>query len=86
MSNTALGLRSPDVETNAYSVEVKCRKRLPDWLVNAMIQAQRNAAPGKLPLVVLHQSSQRHERDLVVLRLGDFIEWFGPLNEPAPKI
>ena len=81
VSNTALGLRSSDVETPAYSVEVKSRKDLPNWLVNAVGQAHRNAAHGKLPLVVLHQVGCRRMNDLVIVRMDEFIEWFG---EPEP--
>lgn len=77
MSNQGLGLRMPDVETSAYSVEVKHKAKIPGWLAEAVDQAHRNASAGKLPLVVLHQSSQRHDRDLVVLRMGEFLEWFG---------
>ena len=77
MSNQGLGLRSADVETSAYSVEVKHRKTLPGWLNDAVAQAHRNCSAGKLPLVVLHQSGWRRENDLVVLRMGEFLEWFG---------
>jgi len=83
VSNTALGLRSADVETEAYSVEVKSRKSLPAWLLSAVNQAHRNCAAGKLPLVVLHQTGQRRVNDLVVMRLGEFREWFGD-PEPLP--
>lgn len=81
VSNTKLGLRSADVETPAYSVEVKSRKDFPNWLVNAVSQAHRNAARGKLPLVVLHQVGCRRMNDLVIVRMDEFIEWFG---EPEP--
>lgn len=81
VSNTALGLRIADVETHAYSVEVKTRKALPAWLLSAVAQAHRNCTAGKLPLVVLHQTGQRRVNDLVVVRLGEFRDWFG---EPEP--
>lgn len=77
MSNQGLGLPMPDVETSAYSVECKHKAKLPGWLTSAVNQAHRNASAGKLPLVVLHQSGQRHDLDLVVVRMGEFIEWFG---------
>jgi hypothetical protein len=28
-------------------------------------------------MMVAHAIGQRHERDLVVMRLGDFVEWLG---------
>ena len=77
ISNHALGMQTPDVETRAWSVEVKCRKVLPFWLTDALAQARRNATDGKLALVILHQVGQRHDNDVVVLRLDDFVEWFG---------
>jgi hypothetical protein len=30
--------------------------------------------------VVLHEAGQRHADDLVVLRLGDFQDWFGEVT------
>lgn len=80
LSNTALGLPSADVETPAYSVEVKSRQNLPAWLINAVAQARRNAPEDKLPIVVAHQVGQRRVNDLVIVRLGDFIEWFGDVT------
>ena len=80
ISNHALGLRTPDVETEALSGEVKHRETLPQWLKGAMAQAETNATPGKLPIVVLHVKGQRHDNDLVVVRLGQFVEWFGEVK------
>ncbi len=81
MSNHALGLQTPDVETTAFSVEVKHRKALPAWLEAAMAQAETNATPGKLAIVVLHESGRRHENDLVLVRMRDFEEWFGEADD-----
>lgn len=73
------GMPMPDVETEVYSVECKCRKRLPEWITGALAQAHRLATQGKLPLVVLHEMGTRHGEDIVCLRLEDFVEWFGDL-------
>jgi len=76
-------LGGADVDAGWLSVEVKHRASIPAWLVGAMEQAERNAgvdADGvtrQLPIVVIHQHGGRHVDDLVVLRLGDFTEWFG---------
>ena len=75
------GLAQPDVVAGPFSVECKHRKTLPAWLLGAMRQAETNAAPGSLALVVLHESARRHENDLVVLRLGAFREWFGDVGK-----
>lgn len=77
ISNHALGLRTPDCESDWLSVEVKHRKALPSWITEAMGQAKRNATPGKLPVAVLHQAGQRYDDALVVVRLCDFTDWFG---------
>lgn len=77
LSNHALGLRTPDCESDWLSVEVKHRKALPSWLLDALGQARTNATPGKLPVAVLHQAGQRYDDALVVVRLSDFVDWFG---------
>lgn len=77
ISNHALGLRTPDCESDWLSVEVKHRKTLPAWLQDTLDQARRNAAPGKLAIAVLHQAGRRYDDALVVLRLSDFVDWFG---------
>lgn len=80
LSNHALGQRVPDVETSAWSVEVKHRaKPLPAWLTGALDQARANATPGKLPLVVWHEKGRRHDNDVVCVRLRDWEEWYGEL-------
>jgi len=75
------GTGTPDVTTSWASVECKTRKVLPGWLQDAMAQAVRNARPETLPLVVLHEVGQRHDDDLVVVRLADFVQWFGEVTE-----
>jgi len=74
------GRGGPDVVTDWCSVEVKTRKTLPAWLKEAVHQAVAGAWGDRLPLVVLHQKGQRHDGDLVVLRLRDFEDWYGPLD------
>jgi hypothetical protein len=67
----------PDIAHPWLSLEVKHRRRLPQWLAKAMEQAERSATPGQLPIAVLHEAGERYGRSLVVLRLGAFEEWFG---------
>ena len=66
------GKSTADVLTPTLAVEVKTRKALPRWLLDAMAQATAAAGDGRLPILVLHQVGQRHDGDLVVLRLADF--------------
>ena len=74
-----------DVDCGWASCEVKHRRHLPAWLLAALVQAHRNSMPGQLPVVVLHEHGQRHYNDLVVVRMGDFIEKFGPLAVPEEE-
>ncbi|MBC7233107.1 MAG: hypothetical protein H5T68_07715 [Chloroflexi bacterium] len=69
-----------DVTSDWLSIEVKTRKRLPEWLRAALEQASLDAG-DKLALVVLHETGQRHDNDLVVLRLRDFEGWFGEVAD-----
>jgi hypothetical protein len=69
----------PDVAHPWLSIEVKFRRRLPQWLAKAMEQAEKAATPGQLPLAVLHESGTRYGQSLVLLRLADFEEWFGKI-------
>lgn len=62
----------PDVITGKYSIEVKTRKRLPDWLQDALDQAERNALPDTLPVVVLHEIGRRSEHDWVLMDMKTF--------------
>jgi len=73
------GEATPDVETDWADIEIKHRAALPKWLTGAMEQAVRNCADGKLPLLVLHEKG-RHDM-LVVMRLSDFDDWHGGLEE-----
>jgi hypothetical protein len=67
----------PDIAHPWLSLEVKHRRRLPQWLSKALMQAEQSAAPGQLPLVVVHEAGTRYGQSLVLLRLNDFEEWFG---------
>ena len=67
----------PDITHPWLSIEVKHRRRLPQWLTMAMEQAERAATTGQLPLAVVHEAGTRYGQSLVLLRLADFEEWFG---------
>jgi len=70
----------PDVHHDWLSIEVKHRAKLPAWLLDAMAQAVAAQREGQLPIVILHQSGERHNDDIVCVRLRDFAEWFGDGN------
>jgi hypothetical protein len=72
---------SPDIDHPWLSLEVKHRKTLPGWLADAMDQADKSAQGHQLPLVVLHQQQQRIADSYCVVRLKDFVEWFGDVPD-----
>jgi hypothetical protein len=75
----ATGRTGADVVNDWLVAEVKHRRRLPQWLKDALTQA-KSGAGERLAIVVLHEAGQRHSDDLVVLRLGDFQDWFGSVE------
>lgn len=83
--NGATGLATADVETAVFAIETKSRKTLPDWLTAAMAQAVRNAPDGKTSLLVLHELGRRHDGDLVIMRMGDFEDWFGRVGSETAE-
>jgi hypothetical protein len=66
---------TPDVEHSLLSIEVKSRKALPAWLVDALEQARAASATGRLPVAVLHQNHKPYRDALVVVRLEDFANY-----------
>lgn len=68
---------APDVSHPTWSIEIKHRNALPDWIHDAMDQAESSAKTGQLPIVILHQKGQRHKDSFVVVRLGEFQDWYG---------
>lgn len=68
---------APDIEHEWLSLEVKHRKKLPGWMLDAIAQAETSKRDEQLPMVVLHQNGQRYDDSVVMLRLKDFTRWFG---------
>jgi hypothetical protein len=64
----------PDVLHPKYSIEVKHRQNLPDWLLEAMEQAEAAKRGSQVPMVVLHMKGRKHMDDLVVFKIRDIIE------------
>jgi len=74
------GGATPDVVSDWLSIEIKTRKRLPQWLKDAIAQAVSNVWGYRLPVVILHEIGQHHDDDLVLLKLKDFEAWFGEVR------
>lgn len=62
---------APDIRHATLAVEVKSRKKLPAWIVDALDQAEASAGAGQTPVAVLHEHGQRYTDSLVLVRLGD---------------
>ena len=78
------GKASADVRTAWLAVEVKERSSLPAWLKRAVAQAVGAAGVSWLGIAVLHEAGERYDDALVVMRLGDFRDWFGELPDGRP--
>ena len=64
------GAGQPDVIAGRLAVQVKTRQTVPAWLWGAIDQAERDAAAGQLPAVVLCEATQgRRTRRLFVIDL-----------------
>lgn len=63
---------APDIEHPNYSIEVKHRQSVPDWIKDAMDQAEKSNISGdKLPIVILHEKNMKFENSFVMVRLKD---------------
>ena len=69
-------LGGADVIAGHIACEVKSRGQLPQWLTEAIEQAEQHAGE-RLPLAVLHQAGDRYMDALVVVRMSDFLDWYG---------
>ena len=68
---------APDIAHEWLSIEVKDRKSVPEWLKDAMRQAQASKRGEQLPIVILHEKGMRMTDCMVLVKWGDFLEWFG---------
>jgi hypothetical protein len=74
----------PDVEHPWLSIECKSFAALPQRVADAMDQAEKAAEwakrreqRDKLPIAVIHGKRSPRLKSLVVMRLDDFLDWFG---------
>lgn len=62
---------APDVAHPTLAIEVKHRREVPAWLLDALAQAEASARGDRLPVVIIHRHGGRRADDLAVLRLHD---------------
>ena len=63
-------------------IEGKAWSNPPKRVEAALEQAERAAGPDQLPIAVIHTTGRRASNDLVVMRWGQFVDWFGK-SEPT---
>lgn len=71
---------APDVSHPWLSIEVKHRKSIPEWLMDAMAQAQASKRGRQLPVVILHKKQMEYRHSMVLVRLDDFVDWYGEVE------
>lgn len=64
---------APDVAHEDLAIEIKTRAGIPDWLEEALLQAEASSPlHQKLPIAIIHEDHRPYTASLVVLRLSDF--------------
>jgi hypothetical protein len=65
---------APDVAHDTLSIEVKHWQTLPNWLHDAMQQAEMSAKNAQIPTVILHEKGMAYEDCYTVIRLSELIK------------
>lgn len=73
----------PDVKHDVLSIEVKHWQKLPNWLHDAMEQAEASQRGHQFPAVILHEKGMDYEDCYTVMRLSDIIELLRVYNDDA---
>ena len=63
------GREGLDGRSDEYSIEVKHRAKLPEWIMTALDKTERLNEGDRTPIVSLHQKHTRIEDTLVITRL-----------------
>jgi hypothetical protein len=72
----------PDIAHPVLAIEVKHRRDVPEWLLDALRQAEAAARDGRVPVAIIHRHGGRHADDLAVLRLADLAALVTPPDRP----
>lgn len=73
---TREGGPAPDWESDWTIGETVCHP-IPRWILKELAQAERRPTDrDKLRLLVIHQKGQDLDKALVVMRLGQFRDWY----------
>lgn len=60
-----------------FSIECKLTSRPPKYLLDAILEAERHAENNQIPIAVIHPKGARHDKDIVCVRLKDWIDLHG---------
>ena len=63
---------APDIKHNWLSVEVKYRKKLPDWIKDALSQAKASQIRQQLPVVIMCEKGEETGKCWIMCELGEF--------------
>lgn len=58
---------APDIQHETLSLEVKHWQKFPEWLKDAMNQAEMSATPDQIPTVVLHEKGSAYDQSLTFM-------------------
>lgn len=75
-------IEGQDVEHPIFSIE--CKKRKGFVAVKWMDQCIKNCPKKKTPLVLVHVTKEKHERDLVIIMLKDFKKLHADILQEKP--
>ena len=78
-SRALRGERVEDIEWGPFSVEVKTRSKIPQYVRGWMKQAQTNSQ-SRLPILIWHQDHMSGGSQLVVLTLDNFVHMLAQLT------
>lgn len=79
------GRDDSDIHHALLSIEVKYRKHLPVFLLACLEQARSaRSATGKIPVSILLGRGMRIKDGLLVIRVADFTQLFGEIQEANP--
>ena len=67
---------APDIEHAWLAIEAKYRKKLPDWIKDAMSQAKASARGCQAPVVIMGEKGEETGKSLIIMELHEFRERF----------
>lgn len=72
-----------DIEgVELFSVECKLTSRPPKYLLDAIAESERHAEANQIPIAIIHPKGSLHDKDIVCVRLRDWIDLHGPAPTP----